>query len=417
VEEPVVTDIIDKLSKEFGNEAPLTVRRGKVHEYLGMTLDYSKNGKVKIIMDEYINKILEHVPSDMDGISPTPAGNYLFNVNNTNPVHLNKDEAELFHHVVAQLLFLCKRARPDIQTAVSFLCTRVQAPDCDDYKKLARVIKYLRGTTDMPLTLEADNTRIMRWWVDASYGVHADMKSHTGGVLSLGKGAVYGTSTRQKLNTKSSTEAELVGVNDVLPQALWTKYFLKEQGYGCDETVIYQDNTSAILLERNGRTSSSKRTRHIHIRYYFVTDKIAQKEVKVEHCATDEMVADFFTKPLQGLKFTTFRDFIMNTPGATDFSAIRTSPIALPKDVSPSHDINGDHRSVLGCDVTNEKDGPAFKHEASSLNDGDESSSELEPDGEADGTCGADSGWKIVAKRNKKISKKQPNEQSSFYGK
>jgi hypothetical protein len=137
----------------------------------------------------------------------------------------------MFHHNVAKLPFLCKRARPDIQTAVSFLCTRVKSPDVDDYKKLRRVMQYLRHTIDLSLTLEADNTKVMKWWIDASFGVHSDMRSHTGGVLTLGKGAAYATSTKQKLTTKSSTEAELVGVNDVLFQVLWTRHFLDAQGY------------------------------------------------------------------------------------------------------------------------------------------------------------------------------------------
>jgi hypothetical protein len=97
--------------------------------------------------------------------------------------------------MTAQLLFLSKRARPDIQTAVAFLCTRVKSPDEDDWKKLARVIKYLRGTASMPLTLEACNLQVIKWWVDASYAVHDDMKSHTGGIMTMGKGVVYATST------------------------------------------------------------------------------------------------------------------------------------------------------------------------------------------------------------------------------
>ena len=96
------------------------------------------------------------------------------------------------------------------------------------------------------------------------------------------------------------------------PQVLWTRYFLEAQGYTSDETIVYQDNKSAILLEENGTASSSKRTRHINIRYYFVTDRIANGEVSVEYCPTKAMVGDFFTKPLQGMQFTFFRDFIMN---------------------------------------------------------------------------------------------------------
>jgi hypothetical protein len=86
--------------------------------------------------------------------------------------------------------------------------------------------------------------------------VHPDIKSHTGGTLSLGKGSVYSTSTRQKLNTKSSTEAELVGIDDVMPLILWTRYFLDAQGYDVQENKVFQDNQSVILLEKNGRRSS-----------------------------------------------------------------------------------------------------------------------------------------------------------------
>ena len=98
----------------------------------------------------------------------------------------------------------------------------MKAPDEDDYKKLCHVMRYLRGTIDMPLTLEANNMSIVKWWVDASFAVHPDMKSHTGGTMTLGKGMIYSASTQQKLNTKSLTEGELVGVNDVMPQVLWT---------------------------------------------------------------------------------------------------------------------------------------------------------------------------------------------------
>jgi hypothetical protein len=327
VDPDVVTDVIQRVESVFGKEAPLTITRGKIHDYLGMKLDYGIPGKVKISMVDYVQNLLDEAPDDMIGESATPAANHLFEVNETNPTQLDQTTADLFHHIVAKLLFLCKRARPDIQTAVAFLCTRVKSPDHDDYKKLARVIRYLRSTIDMPLTLEAENLQVMKWWVDSSFAVHPDMRSHTGGAMTLGKGVIYGTSTRQKLNTKSSTECELVGVNDVLPQILWTRYFLEAQGYGANESIVYQDNQSAILLEKNGRASSSKRTRHLNIRYFFVTDRVAAKEVSIQYCPTTEMIADFFTKPLQGALFRTFRDFIMNV-------------------APPAHSLE-DHRSVL----------------------------------------------------------------------
>ena len=117
-----------------------------------------------------------------------------------------------FHHNVAKLLFLCKHACPDIQTAVAFLCTRVKCLDVDDYKKLTRVMKYLQNTVNLPLVMEAKNLNAVEWWVDASFAVYPNMRNHTGCVIMLGAGAVYASSTKQKLNTCSSTEAELVGV-------------------------------------------------------------------------------------------------------------------------------------------------------------------------------------------------------------
>mmetsp|Transcript_13263 Transcript_13263/g.28116 ORF Transcript_13263/g.28116 Transcript_13263/m.28116 type:complete len:106 (+) Transcript_13263:1938-2255(+) len=105
----------------------------------------------------------------------------------------------------------------------------------------------------------------MHGWVDASFAVHPDYRSHTGAVLSLGKGGVISVSRKQRLNTKSSTEAEVVGVDDASSQILWTNYSIKAQGYQINETLVYQDNQSAILLEKNGKQSSGKRTRHMNI--------------------------------------------------------------------------------------------------------------------------------------------------------
>jgi Reverse transcriptase (RNA-dependent DNA polymerase)/Zinc knuckle len=311
VQDDVLETLVDQLNDRYGKIAPLTVTRGTTHDYLGMTLDYGVPGQVTIRMDDYVEDILSEVPEDMGGVAATPAAEHLFDVSE-NPTYLDDENAQLFHHLTAKLLFLCKRARPDIQTAIAFLTTRVKRPDTDDYKKLGRVIKYLRGTPNLALTLEADDAQIVKWWADASFAVHTDMRSHTGGTASLGKGSVYSASTRQKLNTKSSTEAELVAVDDVMPLVLWTRYFLDAQGYGVKENIVYQDNQSAILLEKNGRRSSSRRTRHINIRYFFVTDRISAKELTVEYCPTGEMLADMFTKPLQGSSFRRFRDAVMN---------------------------------------------------------------------------------------------------------
>jgi len=312
VDPEVVSLIIGHLSKEYGKHSELSVTRGKIHEYLGMTIDYRKEGNVRISMFKYMQELLSDLPDDMDGMAVTPAAEHLFKVNETDPTKLSDDLSDFFHTNVAKLLFLCKRARPDIQTAVSFLCTRVQSPDTDDYKKLGRVMKYLRRTIAMPLTLKANNMSIIKWWVDASFAVHKDMRSHTGQVMSLGRGAGYASSGKQKINTTSSTEAELVGMADALRQVLWTRYFIEAQGYDVKDNVVFRDNQASMRLERNGRGSSTKRTRHIEIRYFFVTDRIEKNDLSVIYCPTEEMTADYLTKALQGKLFKKFRDEIMN---------------------------------------------------------------------------------------------------------
>jgi hypothetical protein len=329
VEPSVVSQFIADMEGEFGKETPLNKSRGKIHDYLGMMLNFSKLGEVTITMIDYIKGILHDAPKEMRGSAATPAANHLFQVNQT-PIPLEQNKAEIFVHIVMQLLYLSQRARPDIRTAVSFLCGRLTKADEDDYKKLARVLKYLDSTVDMPLVLAADDAGKIRWWVDASYAVHADMKSHTGGTLSLGKGSIYSTSTKQKLVTQSSTEAEVVGVHDVMPQMIWTANFINEQGLNIDESILYQDNTSSILLEKNGRASSTKRTRHMNIRYFFIKDQVDSNRVKIEHCPTGDMLADYFTKPLQGMQFQRLRDEIMNLAPSSAY-----------------HSSNSGHRSVL----------------------------------------------------------------------
>ena len=183
----------------------------------------------------------------------------------------------------------------------------------------------------MPLVLAADDSGQIRWWIDSSFVVHEDMKSHTGGTMSMGKGSIYSTSTKQKLVTRSSTEAEVVAVHDVMPQLMWTGgHFLLEQGFCVKESLLYQDNTSSILIEKNGQSSCLKQTCHMNIRYFFVKDQVDSKRVCIEHCPTADMIADYFTKPLQGAPFRKLRDLIMNIDPSSEY-----------------HSTNSAHKSVL----------------------------------------------------------------------
>jgi hypothetical protein len=217
-------------------------------------------------MCDYLEDILAEMAGDMNGPAPTPTSavnsDNLFDVDEESTA-LNETESDFFHRTTARLLFAAKRARPDLQVAVAYLCTRVKSLSRSDYRKLTRVIKYLRLTVFIPLVLGWDGTGKLTWSVDASFAVHKDMRSHTGAVLSLGQGALMAMSIKQKINTKSSTEAELVAVGDAMNFVESIQLFVEQQiklinddsilkKIGCD-IVIQQDNTSTIQLENNGK--------------------------------------------------------------------------------------------------------------------------------------------------------------------
>ena len=202
----------------------------------------------------------------------------------------------------------------------------------------------MKGTLDYRLKLGADSMTILKTWVDASYAPHQDMRSHTGGCSSFGNGVVMSRSSKQKLNSKSSTEAEVIGVSDILPYNLWTIYFLEAQGYELSENILYQNNQSAIRLEKNGLKSAGSKSRHINIRFFWIKDCAMREEITIIYCPTYRMLADFLTKPLQGKLFQIFRDVIMGIKhvsylddliglprkervGDDDVSNIRESPI------------------------------------------------------------------------------------------
>jgi hypothetical protein len=318
-----IDKMIEWLRKEYESifedgSGKMTVSRGKIHKYLSMTLDYSTPGQVQVTMFDYVNEIIEafdRVDPGGQGTKSSAAPVNLFTVDET-CTKLDKAQGKVFHTIVAKTLYVTKRARPDTCTSVAFLTTRVREPDKHDWIKLTHLIKYLRGSKDLPLILSADGSGILKWWIDGSFATHPNMKGHTGGGLSMGRGFPIVTSVKQKLNTRSSTETEIVSVDDCMPAVCWTRYFMDAQGYGVKENIAYQDNMTAMLLEKNGKASSSKRTKHINIRYFFVTDRINKGELTIEWCPTGDMIGDFMTKPTQGAVFKRFRNQIMGVVAA-----------------------------------------------------------------------------------------------------
>ena len=286
----------------------VTVKQGHVHSYLGMEFDFGSPGRVSVKMSGYTKDVIAF--ANVSSNSRTPAGESLFVIDDRSPL-LSKGDAEHFHSLVAKLLYLAKRTRPDILCSVSFMSTRVKSPTAQDMKKLLRIVKYLHQCPDLGIVLQVgDEIRVIAY-IDASYGVHQDARSHSGVMITLGRGPVFAKSARQKIVTKSSHEAELVAASDGGSQVLWARSFLVHQGYNPKPAVIMQDNMATISSLNKGWTGSEK-SRHVNIRYYWIKDRIDHGELEIAYACTDDMTADILTKPLQGDKFIQMRDKLLN---------------------------------------------------------------------------------------------------------
>jgi hypothetical protein len=302
------TDLIEALRARYTEG--LSVHEGPVISYLGMTFDWRTRGEVRISQCGYINDVLGEC--GIDGESRSPASMNLFETRQESPT-LDNNEKEYFHRQVAKLLYLAKRTKPECLTAVAYLTTRVTKSNLDDMVKLGKLLKYIRKTKDSGIVLRPGELGLqVRCYIDAAYGVHDNGKSVTGSVVVIGEaGPLHAKSSKQKIVTKSSTEAELVAASDSANQALFIREFLMEQGYKMKPVTIYQDNLSCMALISKGRPSS-ERTRHMSIRNFWIKDKVVDGDVVIEHLGTKDMFANLLTKPLQGAQFVRERDMLTN---------------------------------------------------------------------------------------------------------
>ena len=183
-----------------------------------MDLDYSSPGEVIVSTESYIIEAIDEFPKEMTKTINTPAGNHIFKIDDA-CVNICKIDRIIFNRLVEKLLFLSKRARPDIQPKIAFLTTGVRNPDDEDWKSLRRVLSYLDMTINsVKLRLNANNLNVVHLWVDASYNTRPYLKEQTWATISIRKGCFTSAFRKQKINATSSTISDLVGVHEASPQ-------------------------------------------------------------------------------------------------------------------------------------------------------------------------------------------------------
>ena len=159
------------MNNKYGKLKPVTVCRGKVHGFLGMTLDFSVKGECHVLQGAHIEDIMSAFPEKLDGAKVlTPASNALFKRGTGK--FLSVEEREVFHSIVVKCLYVSNRSRTDISPTVSILCGRVRDANRNDWEKLRRLVKYLISTKELHLMFWYDCLSLARWHVDASFAVH-----------------------------------------------------------------------------------------------------------------------------------------------------------------------------------------------------------------------------------------------------
>ena len=308
----VVPEILESIVHWFAEEfEDLNVTRGSVHQFTGMTLDYTQPDKLTVTMKNQIDNLLEKTGTKGTAVNPAEAD--LFIIDATSP-SLDKKTKEEFHSIIASMSYIAKRIKPECLVVTSMLASRVHCATEQDWSKLERLLAYINSTRDIPLCLEMDSAYPVRISasIDSSHATHGDYRGHTGVYITLGKGCVQAISVKQTINTKSSAETELVAVSDGATPVINVQNIILSQGLLCEPAMIDQDNQSTLAMLDRGQATGPT-SRHINIRYFWLTDRISAGEVQVRFMQTEDMTADVLTKPLQGNLFYKHRSTLLNT--------------------------------------------------------------------------------------------------------
>lgn len=209
-------------------------------------------------------------------------------------------------------MFLAKRTRPETLTPVCVLASRVDSPCERDMACLLRVFEYINDNPDMGLHFKPDSITLI-YWIDASYNLHLDSRGHTGIVVTVGENnaPIFVKSQKQRLHTRSSTEAELVATDEGVLHLLWLILVFDFLGYPQRPVRVFQDNKSTMRVCQTGQ-SKSGRLKHMVVRYDFLHGQQEAQNITFQYIKTADMLADILSKPVDKNTFIRLRKKLLN---------------------------------------------------------------------------------------------------------
>ena len=164
---------------------------------------------------------------------------------------------------------------------------------------MAHLLGYLKKFPEKVIFYNPKDLQL-RGYADASYNITTDARSHYGYVVTLGNCLIASKGGRVKTVVRSSTEAEISAVNELISDLLWCRDIMEDLGYLQAKISIYEDNKSCITMLQQEPRNFHTKSRHVRVKWAFFREEYEKKTVKLRFCPTDKMVAGLLTKPLSG---------------------------------------------------------------------------------------------------------------------
>jgi len=290
------TELEEHLRKRFGEP---TFQRGDSGVYIGVEYLYDRNDRsVRLSMNKYVDKILSHF--NITKPSALPADDKFMEVDKT----AIKTDSKLFASKVMSVYYLAARTRPDLLFHITVMAMRITDCNENDEKKMHKLLRYILATKDRGVVLKPRGTTL-HFYVDAAYAIHANARSHSGLYVTLGGddydatnigGPIFARSVSQKVVTLSSFESELTAVHQNIMSVTMFRSIMSDLGFDqSGPSLLMQDNQATILVIKRGQEFRG-RSKHIDVRYFYITELINSGVIKVVYVPTDEMIADALSK-------------------------------------------------------------------------------------------------------------------------
>ena len=290
----------------------ISVKTGPDISYLGMMIKMdATNNSVSVSQPAFIKELLSDLPVSKTYKSPV-SSSALKRDPRATPI-----DASTFRSTLMRVAYLASRTRPDFNFGVSLCQSTLHKPTTDDQAILDRMLGYLEYTKDKELCFTPTSMHLT-CYVDASYALHNDARSHYGYTMQLGAYNCPFTNKSGKIKNvcRSSTEAEICALNELSSEALHERDLLLELGHHQGFTIIYEDNEACITRVNGPLINFGRKGKHVRTRHAFVKEQIDNNFLRLFYCPTEHLLADIHTKPLVGGKFYSFRDNLLGSPPA-----------------------------------------------------------------------------------------------------